>query len=192
MHCRPQPTSTVLLQILHLCILLESPTSRGYRHQYFLYPQLTPSNTPNIDSRSSSPAEAKYPQTRCPPPTTRTEPCTCGLAEEVARLQKNLQIYIDNGPNSKKGNQQKLYKMENQRLTSVVTEQKKQINGLLAKIKRQDSEIERLRRKSGESENAQPVVPVARQPSMSFEQVTLADPAGYAAPRGNQRECIRH
>ena len=122
----------------------------------------------------------------------RTEPCTCGLAEEVARPQKNLQIYIDNGPNSKKGNQQKLYKMENQRLTSVVTEQKKQINGLLTKIKRQDSEIERLRRKSGEAENAQPVVPVARQPSTSSEHVTFADPAGHAAPRGNQRECTRH
>ena len=72
-------------------------------------------------------------------------PCTCGLDEEVVRLQKQMQVYIDNEPNTKKGNGRKTMAMENQRLTKLVKDQKKEINGHLTTIGKQNQEVARLR-----------------------------------------------
>ena len=74
----------------------------------------------------------------------RTGPCSCGLNEEVARLQRHLQTYIDSEPNTKKGTNRKTMGLENQGLTKTVTDQKKEISGYLATIRKQDGQINKL------------------------------------------------
>lgn len=72
-------------------------------------------------------------------------PCTCGLHDEIVRLQKQLQVYIDEEPNTKKGNARKTMAMENQRLTKLAADQKKEINGHLTAMWKRDREIAELR-----------------------------------------------
>lgn len=76
----------------------------------------------------------------------RNGPCSCGLDQEVARVQEQLQVYIDNEANNKKGNIRKTIAMENQRLTKAVADQKKEMNGYLSTIQQQKGEIARLRK----------------------------------------------
>ena len=101
----------------------------------------------------------------------RTAPCSCGLDQEVARLQAQLQPYIDNEPNTKKGNANKTKGMENQRLTKLVTDQKKEMNGYLTTIRNQITEIERLRKELKARDGAQ-----AR-----IEQLKKTQPASSSA-----------
>lgn len=88
----------------------------------------------------------------------RHGPCSCGLYEEVDRLQKQLLVYIEEQPNSyekkgrKKGtcktraNLKKVQAMENARLTKAVIDQTKVVNDQMLLIERQQAEIEALRR----------------------------------------------
>lgn len=119
----------------------------------------------------------------------RNAPCTCGLDLEVVRLQKSLQVYIDEEPNTKKGNTRKTLGMENQHLTKLVTDQKKEMNGYLATIRRQGDEIERLRQNLKAAQDAHAWSEKLRM-AASARVETVARAVGREASIGEHTESV--